>query len=436
MLSSQNSIKLTIKNIKKDSAMIAYYHGEKQYVLGNKNGKNHYIKFNNNGFGEYKSDELKKGMYLLVFPPSNEYVQFLFDGNNLNISLDRNSLQESIRFKNSLSNTLFYQHISFIKKLSEERSEILKNLKKGEDDEEIAEHMSYLDEKYKQFSSNFFNKYSDNVAAKFLKANIEIQIPENYKTHEERFNYYKTNYFKNIDFSSEWLIRTPFFQKKINIYLEKLTSQTPKDIIKSVDYLIDLSTNNTELYQYLVVSFLNKYAKSEMMISESIYAHIAKKYYLSGKATWVEKKQLHKIVENYNNIKNSLLDAKVNDFELISSSGKKSSLYKDNSEYKILYFWESDCSRCNLNESFKTKPQNTKVFSIVLDIDKNQLKDFVKTKKQSFTPNIISEKDKPSVLKQLYLNSYLKVFLLDKNNKIIGKRITIKQAFEIINRIK
>tara|TARA_R110002167_G_scaffold61561_12_gene173714 strand:+ start:494 stop:1858 length:1365 start_codon:yes stop_codon:yes gene_type:complete len=432
-VSSQNKINLTIKNIKKDSVMIAYYYGDKQFILGDDNGKNHYIKFDENGKGEFISNELKKGLYLLVFPPNNEYVQFLFDENDLDISLDRNSLQEGLRFKNSLTNTLFYQHITFIKVLTEEREEILKNHSKGVNDKEIEEKASLLDTKYQNYSKDFISKYSHNLAAQLLKSNSNVEIPSEYTTNEERFNYYKKNYFNNIDFNNPWLIRTPFFHNKVEYYIENLTSKAPYEIIKSVDYILDSMKNTPDLFKYFVVNFLNKYAKSKLMTSENIYAHIVKNYYLTGKANWVDKDQLDKIIDNYNRIKNSLIGSIVNDFELISSTHKTSKLYDDNSEFKILYFWKSTCKECNLDEYVNKIPKNTKLYSIPTDFDKKQLNTYTKSNKPYFLPSIISDKDKTLVLNQLNINSYLHIFLLDKNNEIIGKRISFEQVLEIIN---
>ena len=92
-----------IEGAANDSLMIGYYYGNKEYVLG-KDGKNDVIHLDENGEGTYGNDSLQKGVYLAIFLPQNEYGEFIYDGETLNITATREDLPFTMTAKNSLSN--------------------------------------------------------------------------------------------------------------------------------------------------------------------------------------------------------------------------------------------------------------------------------------------------------------------------------------------
>ena len=55
-----------------------------------------------------------------------------------------------------------------------------------------------------------------------------------------QFNYYKNNFWNNIDFTDSRMLRLRFFNK-MDTYLNKLTIQDPDSIKKSADVLVKLS---------------------------------------------------------------------------------------------------------------------------------------------------------------------------------------------------
>mgnify|MGYP003667463335 CR=1 FL=1 len=434
-ITAQKTIQLTIKNIEKDSVMIAYYFGEKQYILGDENGNNTYIKFDKNGKGTFTGNLSKKGMYMLVFPPKNDYIDFLFDGKDLEISLDRKLMQKSISFKNSSANQLLYKYVSFLSNLSNEKEEFLNNKNNNIDKERL---LKELDIRHVEFKNELVSNNMNNMAAKFLKASNQIKVPLEITNKKEQFEYYKANFFNTINFNDEWLIRTPFFYPKIMTYLDKLTEQKIDEIAKSIDYIIGLSVNNDEMYQYLVVTFLNKYAKSSLMIAENVYSHIVKKYYIERKATWIEDSQLTKIIATYNKSKNSLIGRKVDDFKIINNNNQTTSLYKTAAQYKILYFWQPPFNQADLKVSKEELPNNVAFLSISKSFNLKERDDFIAKYPQDFPLNILIEEDRLAVFESLNIyktKTKPTVFLLDESNQIIAKRITVKQVFEMIDQL-
>ena len=141
--------------------------------------------------------------------------------------------------------------------------------------------------------------YPDNLYIKMLIANQDIEIPKSITDSKEQYLYYKEHYFDHINFKEDWLIRTSFFYPKILRYLNDLTFNSAERINESLDIIIDLTDEKSEIFQFLVVNLLNKYADTNTYDTD-IWKHLVERYYISGKATWANEEQLQKIIDSYN----------------------------------------------------------------------------------------------------------------------------------------
>ena len=53
----------------------------------------------------------------------------------------------------------------------------------------------------------------------------------------------------------------------------------------AVDYLLEGSKKNDELYRYMLITLFNHFAESKFMGMDVVYFHIAENYYIPD-ATW------------------------------------------------------------------------------------------------------------------------------------------------------
>lgn len=294
---AQNTFNFNIKNMVNDSCMIGYYLGDKQYVLGD-DGKNQMILIDANGHGSFTRDDMKPGVMLLVFPPSNDYVEFIFEGENLNFTLDRNDLDNSLEI-NSLSNILLKKNNLKILSLTNKYQDLTR-AKENNPELNIENDLIKISEEFTSFQKGLMTDYPDNLYIKMLIANQDIEIPESITDKKEQYLYYKEHYFDYINFNEDWLIRTSFFYPKVLRYLNDLTFNSAEHINESLDIIIDRTNEKSEIFQFLVVNLLNKYANTIAYDYTDIWKHLVEKYYISGKATWVSEEQLQKIIDSYN----------------------------------------------------------------------------------------------------------------------------------------
>ena len=296
-ISAQSTFSINIKNMANDSCMIGYYLGDTQYIFGD-DGKNQMIYIDEKGKGNFTRKDMKTGVVLLVFPPTNEYIEIIFEGKDLNFTLDRNDLDNSIEI-NSLSNTFLKKHNSFILSLTEKHNALTKN-KEENPELDIENELSEISDEFTSFQNKMIADYPDNLFVKMLKANQEISIPDSITDETEQYLYYKKHYFDFIDFNDDWLIRTNFFYPKVLRYLDELTYNSVEHINESLDIIIDQTDEKSELFQFLVITLLNKYSFNANYDHTDVWKHIVEKYYITGKATWASEEQLKKIIDSYN----------------------------------------------------------------------------------------------------------------------------------------
>src|SRR5690606_20318570 len=106
------------------------------------------------------------------------------------------------------------------------------------------------------------------------------------------------HYFDNINLTDERLIRTPpVLINKINRFLDQYTIPTPDSINVAIDHILETAKPNYDMFQFLLQNIFNKYAKSKIMSHESVYIHIAQKYYADTVLVdWIDDEQRNKIL--------------------------------------------------------------------------------------------------------------------------------------------
>ena len=267
-----------VEGLQDTSVILAYYFGGKQYATDTANSISGSFTFS----GEKK---LPGGMYLVVLP-NQQYFDIVISEQHFSFTTDIKSPIEKMKFKNSVENTPFYEYLNFITKKQKEVTP-LRELEKTVPEEEknqIKEKILKVDSEVKNFKNTFEKKYSNIFFTKILKATTEPILPEapdTMNTQEKQifqFNYYKNNFWNNIDFTDSRMLRTPIFFNKMDTYLNKLTIQDPDSIKKSADVLVKLSRQNKNIFEYVVSYITSTYERSKIMGMDAVFVHMVENY--------------------------------------------------------------------------------------------------------------------------------------------------------------
>ena len=441
-------ITFEVSNYEQDEVMIGYYYGDKQYVLDT---------LSQTEKGKYKLERdtlLKGGAYLLIFKPDLTYMEFLVnkvEDQVFTLKVDATNPSKPT-FESSDDNSKFYDYLIFLD-TQRKRNEALQKEKDSlatlmQPIEELEKEMLQINEEVLAYQQSLVNNYPEYISAKLIKSNFQINIPEYEGDEKEvklkRYRYYKDHYFDNVDLGDPDMLRTPVINQRINYYLESLTLQTPDSIVKSVDYLLENLEPAEESFRFYLANFINKYAKSKIVGFDAVYVHIALNYYGKGKAPWIDDENLEEILENARALEPILVGKQAPPLMVYKRDGSPVELYDIDSEYTVLLFWASDCGHCKKSMpdiiSFyqKWKDRGVEILAVCTK-HRNEAENCWKfIDEREGMENWINANDpfhKSGFRFKYKVETTPKIFVMDKDKKIIVKRIGTEQLDEVFEEL-
>lgn len=448
-----HNIKIKFRDFKGPELYLGFNYGDKKFISDT-------AKINKNGEYVFSGPKpLEGGIYLAILP-SKKYFEFVVDEQNFSIETDTVDFIKNAKIKGSENNVQFFAFVNYV---ASRQSDLMRyksrvdNLEAGNDSIKFyQEKMTAIEKEISDYRMKIIEKYPNLFIADLFNAMREPVVPDPPKLPNGNidssfgYKYFKAHYFDHFKWNDDKLAKTPLLHNKMKYYLDKLTVQVPDSIIKSADWLIEQASGSKELYKYIVHYITSTYERSNVMGMENVFVHVAKKYYTPKKAFWADSATVAKIQERADALEPLLIGKIAPNIALADTSTKKwYSLYKVNSPYTILYFWDPDCGHCQkvtpkLVEIYhKFKPKGFDVFAVCTQRDTEKWKKFVDEKKMVFT-NVAMFKDVADhpekyiyELKVTDINSINfhktydiystpQVYVLDKDKKIIARRLGVE----------
>ena len=404
-----------------------------------------------NGVGLFKNDSLlDQGIYV-VYLPSQKYFDLLI-GSDQEFSIISDSIDfvNKLKISGSKESEAFADFQKFMKaknenskKLQEEykdkvndkksKIEYKKLFKKA--DLEVKAYIKSLNEKFPapSFVSAFANFTLSPEAPDFNKS-IAADFPDRDKEIKLRnYVWTKDNYLSSLNPADDRYLRTPLLKNKLAFFYEKILIQQRDSIVKESIKLIEQARPNKKCFQYYTQYALNYAIKSKIMGVDAAFVDLARRYYLSGQATWADSSLMANIKERVIKLQYNLLDMKAQDLALETIDGEFVKLHEIDANYTVLYFFETDCGHCK-KLTPRLKPEildayqdlGVQIMAIYTQQDKvawqkyieeNKLYDFV----NCYDPNYHSNF---RIFYDVY--STPTIYLLDKDKKIVAKRLDIE----------
>ena len=222
----------------------------------------------------------------------------------------------------------------------------------------------------------------------------------------------------------------------------------PDSIIKEADYLLLLARSNTNMYQFMLNWLTDEYIYPKYMGQDAIFVHLFEKYHSKGISNWLNEKQLTTISNRAYMLMANLIGEKAADLELTDTTGKPASLYDVKADYTIVCFWDPTCGHCReeiprLDSFYKAKWKNEgiKIYAVLTENEKakwlefiheKNLKDWIHVYQTDESKKEETANQKPG-FRQLYdVTQTPTIYLLDKEKRIIAKKLTLQQIDDML----
>lgn len=451
---SAYEIKATIDGFEGETAYLAFRYADKTYAKDTADVKNGQMVFEG-------KDTLSNGVYLILMPPENKWIEFLVTKENQHFSLKTSGPDffKNLKFEGSKENEIFNNYKTYINEKSKTNQILQTQIAAASNDEnreKLNQQQKKLSEEVTAYQDDIIKKNKGTLAAKFIRSFQEIDIPDAPLLADGnidstfQYRYYKAHFFDHFDFSEEGFLHSTYLQPKIDRYVDKMTAQIPDSVIVAVETVLEKSRANEKIFRFTLSHLLTKYHRPQVVGMDEVYVHIADKYYRTGIADWVSKEKLKKITDDAYMIKGVLIGNKAQnvivqkyDYDKKAYTDETISLYDVQADYTVVFLWKPGCPHCNkMTEELKPfyeayKNKGVEIFAISsatrLDLEKSAKS--VEEKDVSWI-NTVDPNLKARALQKFYGTSLPKLYLLDKDKTIISSRIGVAQLPQVMEQHK
>jgi peroxiredoxin len=447
------NIKVNIKPFKRQYIYLGYHYGKKKALADS-------TILDDESNGLFTGNKpLNGGIYFIVSPQKQILFELLIDKQqHFSIVADTANLPGSIKFSGTSDNALFQAYTLRLNQVGKEIASLQEELaqsRNASQQEKLKDKIQKDNQYILSYRDSIEKKNPGNFLASLFQAMKEPVIPPasqhphgKYDT-TFAFEYYKSNYWKGISFTDDRLIRTPILEPKLDKYFRDLVAPDPDSINREVDYMLLLSRTNPEMFKYLMVYFVQKYINPEYMGQDAVFVHIFEKYINTGQAEFFTDQYKKIMSDRAYSLMANLIGSPAANLDMVDTSGKSVQLYDVKADFTVICFWDPTCSHCKeavpkVDSIYqaKWKAEGVKIFGVMVDggkenwlkfIKENNLKDWIHVYQTDAQRDEDAKANRPNY-RQLYdVYQTPILYLLDKDKRIIAKKLNQTQIDEVIN---
>lgn len=477
-------IKVKVNGQKDTTVFLIKYFGQKLFYADTADMKN----------GEVTFDGKKQmpgivGLYL----PGQKYFEFVYNNEDIQLETTGPDFTGNLKVKKSEENKLFIPYVTFISSkksainaIGEKRSKLKVQDAKDPEYKKLSDEIDAINKEVEKYQQDLIANNPTRLVSKIVKMSIEVTIPEapkdakgNIIDSNFRFNYYRKHYWDNVDLKDDALVNNPVFHNKMEFYFGKnMIMQHWDTVIYYAFDFCDRLNPKSKMYEYVVGWIASTYGKSEIMGMDKVYLYMLDRYYCTknaeGKypAPWVAADKYDELCDNLKNKLNLVMGVRPPNLILKDTTDTKwIDFYSLKSEYTILYFWDPECGHCKKTTpklarlyKEKLKARNVEVYAIGKAVGKDfegwkkfirendlsfinvavtdKLYELAKKEPEKLVPLYPGEKGKPTTLESLNYQTTYDIFstpivyILDKDKKIIAKRVSISQIEDMLDHLQ
>ncbi len=414
---------------------------------------------NEKSVGVFKGKtKLTPGIYFIVSPQYAILFDILMDSKQqFSIVADTLRKEEAV-ITGSFDNDLFkkYSQYTILKgKLLADLNASYTNAKTYTDSTRIRTELLKENKGLQTYRDNISKQYPTSLLTVLLNAMKQpdapaIPIVKGKPDSTYPYRYVKDHFWDDVAFNDDRLLRTPFFETKLDNYFKFYISPEPDSIYPEIKYMLLSARTGKEMYPYLLTKFTNKYINPEFMGQDRVFLKIFEDFYAKGDTTYLNPASRKTIIERAYSLMANQIGGQAPILDLTDTLGKTVPLYGINAKFTLVVFWDPTCGHCKeeiprIDSIYKAKWKalGVKVYSV--NVNEPKMDDFKKflaeksiskdwaevyqTKAARATEQAANQPN----FRQLYdMYKTPTFYLLDDKKRIIAKQLSLEQFDDVI----
>lgn len=447
-------IKVTLKPFKNQYIYLGHYFGRQYPVIDS-------VLLDDKSQGTFKGPKkLGGGIYIIAYPSKSRFFELLIDQQQrFSIVADTVDLDKK-KFTNSPDNDLFIGYQQYMNTRGRQMDSSGKGLAAAKNAADSAQWTAYREKLGKEISAyrkQLIARNPDNILSVLLRLTEEPQVPpvEQRPKNDSTFayRYFKDHYWDGINFWDDRIARTPaaLFEDRLDKYFNTLVYPDADSVNKEIDRMMAYATVSKDLTRFLLVKFVNRYLNMKYMWEDAVFVHLFEKYFSQKDYEWLTPQGKKTITDRAYNLMANIMGHPAENIALPDTSGTMQMLYSTAAPFTLVTFWDPTCGHCKellpvLDSMYraKWKEAGVKIFAVAKETDGSK-KDWLSFIDQHHIGEWMhvyysKEEEKMRIdagvpgYSQLYdVQSFPTLYLLDKDKRIIAKKMTWQQVDEILD---
>lgn len=468
----QRTIDVTIHGAAGDTVYLANYYGNKLFyndtTVADAKGRAVFS----------KARGYKAGVYAVVVP-GPKYFEVIVNEPRIVLTTDKSDLMGRLEVNSSRENGIFTEYVRFLNTRKLE-GDALRARRDSEQDPialaRIKADLEELDKTVKDYQKKLVAENTGTFAAALVRMSLPVELPEPRKADGSldsiaAYYQYRDHFFDHFDLKDDRIVRSPVYPNRLEEYLTRVLAQNPDTIAPLVDRLIARTEGTEEVFKYTVHTITHKYETSEIMGMDAMFVHMAMTYYCpapgkASRATWMDDEKLDKLCERARKLAPLTLGKKATNIILTDSTEQRwIGFHQLPQEYVVILFWDPHCGVCKkeLPQVYKAykeklKALDVEVFAVAKAVDETLMRDWKKFIRENgldwvnvaLTRTVYEEAKKDArqfiprftTIESLnYADTYdvystPKMFIVDKDRKIVGKQLSAEQIEDLVLKLR
>ena len=397
----------------------------------------------------FAQDSLYPSGLYFVFFTNQKYFQLILDKDQeFTIRTNYNDFITATEVEGCIDNELLYHNLKFQANQQPKFDSLNQLLQANPNRQaEIQEQQYALIDERKAHLKEIFDNNPNSFFTVFKKAGqnpdpVEVKNPDGTLNTQKQVEIFRQQYWEDVDFSNEGLLRTPVIANKIQKHFNELTVQHPDSILRQADFLMNKVATHPAFYGFFANWITLNYepTKTTLMDPEAVYTHMVQNYFTYEKAFWSDSAEIYSLRLRAEEMAGSLIGNKALDVTAPDVNGNMQTLLKKTAPYLVVYLFNPTCDHCmietpKLKDFYNQwKNRGVDVYSIGVDTEMEEWKNYVTEQQLPFTS--VFDPTYAAIYGKYFVDITPEIYVLNPDRIIIAKNLKVDQIETIINRDK